>query len=122
VYTRSAVGIGVYVDDLLVVDESLEEIGKFKLQMNQSFHMSDLGNLSYYLGIEFKQGRHEIELYQSACTAKLLDRVGLGSCNGCAAPIESRLKLSKRSSSPLVDAMTYSNIIWQPEVPATHVP
>jgi hypothetical protein len=73
--------------------------------------MSDLGSLSYYLGIEVKQGKHGIELCQSAYVAKLLDRVGLGDCNGCAAPMEPKLKLSKRSSSPPADAITYRSII-----------
>jgi hypothetical protein len=50
--------IVVYVDDLLIVGESLEEIGRFKEQMKQIFHVSDHGNLSYYLGIEVKQLKH----------------------------------------------------------------
>jgi hypothetical protein len=33
---------------------SLEEIGCFKLEIMQAFKMSDLGTLSYYLGIEVK--------------------------------------------------------------------
>jgi hypothetical protein len=81
-YTRAGTAarliVGVYVDDLLVVGESVEEIGRFKEEMKQTFQMSDLGSLSYYLGIEVKQGKHGIELCQSAYAAKLLDRVGLG--------------------------------------------
>jgi hypothetical protein len=79
--------------------------------MKQTFQMSDLGSLSYYLGIEVKQGKHGIKLCQSAYAAKLLDRVGLGDCNGCAAPMVPKLKLSKRSSSPPADATTYRSII-----------
>jgi hypothetical protein len=114
-YTRSGkkarLIVGVYVDDLLVVGESMEEIGKFKREMMQTFRMSDLGTLSYYLGIEVKQGEQDIELCQNAYAAKLLDRVGLGKCNGTAAPMEARLKLSKRSTSPLADATVYRSII-----------
>lgn len=44
--------IGVYVDDVLVAGSNNSEIEKFKQQMNQKFEMSDLGLLSYYLGIE----------------------------------------------------------------------
>jgi hypothetical protein len=103
--------IAVYVDDLLIVSESLEEIGRFKEQMKQIFHVSDLGNLSYYLGIEVKQLKHGIQLCQSAYATELLNRVDLGSCSGCAAPMDSPLKLSKRSSSPLPDATTYRSLI-----------
>jgi hypothetical protein len=59
-YTRvksnSRLVVGVYVDDLLIVDECVKEIDRFKDEMMQSFCMSDLGPLSYYLGIEVKQG------------------------------------------------------------------
>jgi hypothetical protein len=96
---------------MLVVGESLMKIVRFKEEMKQSFRMSDLGSLSYYLGIEVKQGSEGIKLYNSTYAAKLLDRGGLGSCNGCAAPMEPRLKLSKWSSSPPIDATTYRSII-----------
>jgi hypothetical protein len=51
----SAVILGVYVDDLIVTGENVLEINKFKRQMTSQFEMSDLGLLSFYLGIEVKQ-------------------------------------------------------------------
>lgn len=60
VYTKcrneSVLIVGVYVDDLLVAGSSKQEIERFKHQMNGQFEMSDLGLLSYYLGIEVSQG------------------------------------------------------------------
>jgi hypothetical protein len=114
-YVRAGGGarliVGVYVDDLLVVGESVDEIQRFKQEMMQTFKMSDLGDLSYYLGIAVKQSKEGITLCQSLYASKLLDRVGLGSCNGCAVPMENRLKLSKRSSAPPVDATVYRSLI-----------
>lgn len=56
VYTKregnEALVIGVYVDDLLVTGISVATIDKFKQQISKQFEMSDLGKLSYYLGIE----------------------------------------------------------------------
>lgn len=43
--------IGVYVEELLVTGTSILVINKFKVQMNKAFDMSDLGKLTYYLGI-----------------------------------------------------------------------
>jgi hypothetical protein len=48
--------VGVYVDDLVITESSSKEIQKFKLQMANTFMMSDLGLLTYYLGIEVNQG------------------------------------------------------------------
>ncbi|WVZ87320.1 hypothetical protein U9M48_033975 [Paspalum notatum var. saurae] len=58
--------VGVYVDDLLITGEQPTDIEAFKVEMKKLFKMSDLGPLSYYLGIEVKQGRRGIELRQSA--------------------------------------------------------
>jgi hypothetical protein len=44
----------LYVDDLLVTGANEKEIRKFKSSLMQEFEMSDLGNLSYFLGMEFK--------------------------------------------------------------------
>jgi hypothetical protein len=53
--TNSLLLVGVYVDDLITCGPSNAEIANFKQQMMDSFKMTDLGLLSYYLGIEVKQ-------------------------------------------------------------------
>lgn len=66
VYTKregnKALIIGVYVDDLLITGTSVETIKSFKKQMSRQFEMSDLGKLSYYLGIEVEQEKNYIKL------------------------------------------------------------
>ncbi|XP_074363905.1 uncharacterized protein LOC141704579, partial [Apium graveolens] len=56
VYTRhvgkEVLIVGVYVDDLLVTGSNTVQIKEFKEQMAKSFDMSDMGKLTYYLGIE----------------------------------------------------------------------
>lgn len=47
----------MYVDDILVTGTKVSDIVKFNQQMAKEFEMSDLGKLSYYLGIEVIQGR-----------------------------------------------------------------
>jgi hypothetical protein len=51
----SAVMLGVYVDDLIVTGGEPVEIVAFKKQMTLVFEMSDLGLLSFYLGIKVEQ-------------------------------------------------------------------
>ena len=47
--------VAVYVDDLLVTGTNLDVIQEFKREMAMKFEMSDLGKLTYYLGIEVIQ-------------------------------------------------------------------
>ena len=46
------VSILLYVDDLVIADANLDEIGRVTLQLVTSFDMKDLGDLHYFLGIE----------------------------------------------------------------------
>lgn len=47
--------MGVYVDDLIICGLDSKKIIEFKQQMMSLFSMSDLGLLSYYLGITIPQ-------------------------------------------------------------------
>ncbi|XP_066365583.1 uncharacterized mitochondrial protein AtMg00810-like [Miscanthus floridulus] len=48
--------------------------------MAARFRMSDLGALSYYLGIEVRQGKEALTLSQSAYALKLLERSAMAEC------------------------------------------
>jgi hypothetical protein len=103
--------VGVYVNDLIIMGESDQELNLFKKEMKTVFCMSDLRALSYYLGIEVKQGGQGIRLSQCTYAAKLLEKAGMGSCNSCATPMKAKLKLSKVSESKPVDAIMYRSLI-----------
>ena len=103
--------LGVYVDDLVVTGSSKEAIAQFKHQMQSVFSMSDLGLLSYYLGIEVHQGDDAITLKQASYAAKIVDKAGLTSCTPVQIPMEPRMKLSKESSNPPVDRKLYRGIV-----------
>jgi uncharacterized protein (DUF1499 family) len=103
--------VGVYVDDLIITRNNDVEITSFKQQMSSRIKMSDLGLLSFYLGIKVKQGSDIISLTQAVYTRKILERAGMGGCNPCHTPMEHRLKLSKMSLAPLVDATEYRGLI-----------
>jgi hypothetical protein len=101
----------VYVDDLVITGFYNDDILEFKQEMQNVFKMSDLALLSYYLNIEVSQGPARITLSQAAYTNKLLERCGMQDYNSTAAPMEPKLKLSKESSTPAVNAIEYRKII-----------
>jgi len=63
---RGSLIVGVYVDDLIITGSEQRDIDDFKREMKGRFCMSDLGLLTYYLGIEVEQGRDAITLRQSS--------------------------------------------------------
>ena len=107
---RSFLLVGVYVDDLIISGPNVSDIEKFKQEMKKKFSMSDLGLLSYYLGIEVKQDEEGITLSQSGYAGKILESAGMTNCNGCETPMEARLKLHKNDGEA-VDPTAYRSII-----------
>ena len=101
----------MYVDDLIVTGAHTEDINNFKREMAARFRMSDLGALSYCLGIEVRQGKEELTLGQSAYASKLLERSGMAEYKPCVTPMEERLKLTKASTTAKVDATVYRSIV-----------
>lgn len=75
--------VGVYVDDLIIIGSDKKEIKRFKDQMLDLFSKSDLGLLSYYLGIEVHQANKGITMSQAGYGKKILEKTGMVQCNSC---------------------------------------
>ncbi|XP_066368079.1 uncharacterized mitochondrial protein AtMg00810-like [Miscanthus floridulus] len=103
--------VSMYVDDLIVIGARGEDIDSFKHKMAAHFRMSDLGMLSYYLGIKVIQGKEALMLGQSTYASKLLKRSGIVECKSCVTSMEERLKLMKASTTAKVDAILYQSIV-----------
>jgi hypothetical protein len=82
IYCRGGKGerliVGVYVDDLVITGSNNKSIQKFKQEMSAVFRMSDLGLLTYYLGIEVKQSDDGISLTQGSYAKKILEKGFVG--------------------------------------------
>ena len=103
--------VGVYVDDLIICGPNNLKIAEFKEQMKNTFSMSDLGLLSYYLGMEVKQEKHHITICQKAYAAKIVEMVNMTRCNPCDTPMEQRLKLTTAKPGTELDVTSYRRLI-----------
>nr|CAE04466.3 OSJNBa0029L02.7 [Oryza sativa Japonica Group] len=103
--------VGVYVDDLIISGAQPSEIEVFKLEMKKKFCMSDLGLLSYYLGMEVVQKETGVFLSQTAYAAKILEKTGMEGCNSTQSPMDARLKLRKESDGKAVDPTMYKSTV-----------
>lgn len=56
--------IYLYVDDLLITNADEAEIKGDKVELMHEFEMFDLGNFSYFLGMEFKDTCERVFLHQ----------------------------------------------------------
>ncbi|KAG7552453.1 Integrase catalytic core [Arabidopsis thaliana x Arabidopsis arenosa] len=99
--------VAVYVDDLLVTGSSLGVIFDFKRRMSEKFEMSDLGKLTYYLGIEVVQHESGIMLRQERYASKILAETKMEECNAVHIPMTANLKLSKAQEEKSIDEKEY---------------
>ncbi|KAG6470837.1 hypothetical protein ZIOFF_071917 [Zingiber officinale] len=75
------------------------------------FEMSDLGLLSYYLGIEVEQQKSRILLRQSTYAKKILSQFKMADCNATKHPMEPKTQLHKDLEGTPVDATEYRCVI-----------
>jgi hypothetical protein len=96
---------------LVNTDTKDAEVAAFKEEMKASFQMSDLGLLSFYLGIKVHQGDSRIMLRQTAYAKRVVELAGLTDCNPALTPMEKRLKLSRDSTTEEVNATQYRRLV-----------
>ena len=82
----------VWVDDIIVAANSEKYLNETKELLKQSFKMKDLGQISWFLSIQFKQTNNGIEMSQSHYLRTILERFGMDQCKPRSTPCE--LKLS----------------------------
>jgi hypothetical protein len=64
----------LYVDDMLITGDDVDHISNLKKQLGEQFQMSDLGPLSYFLGIEVRHSPRGYFLSRSKYIHDLIDR------------------------------------------------
>jgi hypothetical protein len=91
VFTRHGMIIAIYVDDLLIVGPSKDDITEVKRSLSGRFQMSDLGPCTHYLGISVRRDRANRCLYlsQRAYIEKFLKDLGMWDVKTAVTPLDS---------------------------------
>jgi len=101
----------LYVDDLLITDSSTSEIEKPKKKLKQEFEMTDLVELSFFLGMEFVKLKIGIVMYQKKYIGELLDKFEMKDCNTVSNPSETNSKLDECTEEEKVDSTMFRQIV-----------
>jgi transposase InsO family protein len=90
--------IVLYVDDLLLIGNSLAEVKQLKADLSRRFEMTDLGEAEYVLGLQLTRNRRArtLSLSQSDYIRRLLERYGMSKCSHAPTPIPTGARLSKK--------------------------
>lgn len=69
--------MAVYVDDIIITGDDVEEIKFLKESLGKAFEVKDLGPLRYFLGIEIVRSQKRIVLSQRKYVLDLLAETGI---------------------------------------------
>ncbi|KAK2995531.1 hypothetical protein RJ640_022733 [Escallonia rubra] len=79
--------------------------------MIAQFEMTDIGLMSYFLGIEVKQTNRGIFLSQKKYAGDILKKFKMEACNPILIPVEERSKLVKDGSGDFVNATNFRRLV-----------
>jgi hypothetical protein len=91
VYVKKSDEMGVivmclYVDDLLITGSNDTYIAEFKNDLKREFEMTDLGHMTYFLGIEFVKTKQGTLMHQSKYASEILKKFEMDKCNSALSP------------------------------------
>ena len=93
----------VYVDDIIVIRNDLEEREALRCQLANEFEIKDLGKLKYFLGIEVAYSKRAIFISQHKYVLDLLKETGKLACKPVEMPIEQNHLTTEASEDEAVD-------------------
>ncbi|XP_031267559.1 uncharacterized protein LOC116125995 [Pistacia vera] len=118
---NSFIALIIYIDDILITGNDEVAIKSLKEHLNKHFHIKDLGEPKYFLGIEIARSHIGISLSQRKYVLELVSDSGLSGCKPSAIPVKQNSKLTtqeydKVASSieidpPLEDASHYQRLV-----------
>jgi len=103
--------VSLYVDDLLVTGNNELLVEEFKQEMMNVFEMTDLGLMTYFLGMEVKQSQNEVFICQKKYAKEILKKFQMEECKATSTPMNQKEKLSKNDGADKVDEGYFRSMI-----------
>ncbi|GJV02811.1 retrovirus-related pol polyprotein from transposon TNT 1-94 [Tanacetum coccineum] len=104
----------VYVNDLIITGNDTSQIELLKIQLRSQFHMKDLGDLHYYLGLEVAKADSGLFVSQKKYTLEMLHEAGVVNSRPYKLPMDPNLKLQADMGTPLQDLEILSQFMQNP--------
>ena len=100
----------IYVDDILITGNDPGNIAATKQFLHKHFHIKDLGDLKYFLGIEVSTSKNGIFISQRKYALEVIEDAGLSGAAPINTPMERGLKLSDKGTL-LKDTNRYRRLV-----------
>ena len=87
------------------------QVAEFKLHMMQVFEMTDLGLMSFFLGMEIMQNKEEIFICQKKYSREILKKFQMDNCKPTTTPMNQKDNFSKEDGTTRVDEEKFRSLI-----------
>ncbi|KAH0648566.1 hypothetical protein KY285_033814 [Solanum tuberosum] len=101
----------VYVDDIIITGTDSSLITCLQQQLKDSFHMKDLGTLTYFLGLEVHNVASGVFLNQHKYTQDLISLAGLQVSSSVDTPLEMNVKYRREEGDLLPDPTIFRQLV-----------
>nr|GEX84343.1 cysteine-rich RLK (receptor-like protein kinase) 8 [Tanacetum cinerariifolium] len=109
--SSSFTAVLVYVDGILITGTSPLLMQELKKLLSITFRIKDLGDLSYFLGLEVCKNDQGIFISQKKYTTNLLKENGVLNAKPYKLPMDQHVKLQADIGTPLPDPEVYRRLI-----------
>ena len=123
--TSGIVILLVYVDDIIITGIDCGLITKLQQLLHATFHIKDLGQLTYFLGLEVHYRSHGLFVNQHKYIQNLITLDGLEDTSSVDTPMEVNVKYRKDEGDLLDEPTLYRRLVrsliylttTQPDIP-----
>ncbi|GKC56788.1 putative ribonuclease H-like domain-containing protein, partial [Tanacetum coccineum] len=103
--------VHVYVDDIILGSTKKSLCVEFKQMMHKRFHISSMGELTFFLGLQVQQKEDGIFIIQDKDVADILQKFDFTTVKATSTPIETNKALNKDEEAEDVDVHLYRSMI-----------
>jgi len=98
----------VYVDDLVLAAANVKDISWIKASLTKAFEMTDLGELTTFLGLQVSRDRSKrlLSLYQEKYIDKILCRHGMQDARPSLTPLDPNMRFSPKTQHQIEETGT----------------
>ncbi|GJT34949.1 putative ribonuclease H-like domain-containing protein [Tanacetum coccineum] len=103
--------VQVYVDDIIFGSTKKSLCTEFQKMMYKKFHMSSMGELTFFLRLQVKQKENGIFISQDKYVTEILKKIGFSDVKTTSTPMETQKALFKDEDGKEVDVHLYRSMI-----------
>lgn len=100
----------LYVDDIILTGSSKNLLDKITSSLKMEYPMTDMGRLSYFLGVKVEHNKQGLFLSQRNYATDIIARAGMSDCKPVSTPSDVQKKLAAEEGDQIENPTQYRSL------------